>query len=134
MLYYIHMYTTYFLCIFVYIVSYAFLLQIIQEYPEITKPKFYRFLIHLPDASEYEALYVLELLRQHYPLFKASVWSVKTDKATAENKFGSLGHMDISRAVYRIGKWNVRKKIAGRESFASKNFDDVNLYGMFCYI
>ena len=100
-------------------------MQIIQKYPEITKPKYYRFLIYLPDASEYETVSVLDLLLQHSPLFRHTVWSLKGDRATKEKQFGSLGHKDIAKAVYKIGFSKVCKK--GED----KNYKDLQLYGMF---
>ena len=80
----------------------------------------------MPDASEYEALSALELLRQQTSIFRNTVWSVKGDDATKEKQFSSLGHRDIARAQYKIGFSNVRKKIDTRK------YKDLHLYGMLC--
>ena len=110
-----------------------FTLQIVQEYPEITKPKFYRFLIYLPDASEYEVLSVLESLRTQYPNFRSTVWSKKLDADTKAKKFGSLGYRNIPKGgVYKLGDRHVLKKKvtpATDTNFQTRHFKDVYLDG-----
>ena len=94
-------------------------------------------MIYLPDASEYEVLSVLESLRTQHSQFRSTVWSRKFDKDTKEKKFGSLGCKNITKgAVYKLGNWNVRKKMEDSSihtNFESKNFKDLNLYGMYAY-
>ena len=116
-------------CVFI---RFDFYLQIVQEYPEIIKPKFYRLLIYLPDASKHEVLSVLESLRVQCSIFRATVWSLKLDKDTKAKKFGSLGYTNISKdTVYKLGRYTVLKKSTSPEStnFQTKNFRDLYLVG-----
>ena len=80
----------------------------------------------MPDASEYEAVSALELLKQQTPMFRNTVWSIKGDDATKEKQFSSLGHRDIARAQYKIRFSNVCKKMDTR------TYKDLHLYGMLC--
>ena len=66
---------------------------------------------------------------QHSPLFRHTVWSIKDDKATKEKQFGSLGHRDIAKAVYKIGFSSVSKKIEGLSQYSSKTYEHLQLYG-----
>ena len=87
-----------------------FYFQIVQEYPEITKPKSYRFLIHLPDASEYEVLSVLESLRLQSLIFRSTVWVCKFDEDTKAKKFNSLGYRNITEGrIYKLGDQRILK-------------------------
>ena len=104
-------------------------LQIIQRYPEITKPRNYRFLIYLPDAMEYEVLSALELLSQQTTLFKNTVWSLKGDMATKEMQFSSLGHTGIAKALYKVQFHKVCKKMEDTSQFNIRRYKELHLYG-----
>ena len=110
-----------------------FTLQIVQDYPEITKPKFYRFLIYLPDASEFEILSVLESLRTQHPIFISTVWSRKFDIDTKKKKFHSLGDRNIPKdGIYKLGYKHVLKKIPNQRTyFQTKNFKELYLDGKY---
>lgn len=104
--------------------------QIVHKYPEIIKRKFYRFLIYLPDASEYEIVEVLEALRVQRLAFRSTVWSRKFDKDTKAKKFGSLGYTYISKDnIYKLGD-HVLEKTTSPESlnYQTKNFKDLFLF------
>ena len=107
-----------------------FSLQVVQKYPEIVKPKFYRFLIYLPYASKHEAVSVLESLRIQHPNFISTTWSQKLDIDTKQKKFGNLGDRDIPKgAVYKLGDRHVLQKEPDQQTFQTKNFKDLYLYG-----
>ena len=55
----------------------------------------------------------------------------KGDKATKEKQFGSLGHRDIAKAVYKIGFSKVSKKIDDLSQYSRKKYKDLQLYGMY---
>ena len=110
-----------------YMIHVMFTLQIIQDYPEITKPKFYRFLIYLPDASEDEILSVLESLRTQHPVFVSTVWSRKFDIDTEKKKFGSLGDRNIPKGgIYKLGDNRILKKKPDQTNFQTRNFKDLD--------
>ena len=92
----------------------------------------YRFLIYLPDASEYEVLSVLESLRVQHLMFRSTVWSCKFDKDTKAKKFGSLGYTNIAKGrVYKLGNDNVLKKYSSSENtnFQTRKYTDLYLDG-----
>ena len=78
------------------------------SYPEMVRPKFYRFAIYLADTSDDNVLSVLDHLCST-KLVGGRV-TVKLDSTTKERRFGSYGDKKISKAIYRIAKFNIQKQ------------------------
>jgi len=88
-------------------------LQVIKVYPEMVRPKFYRFAIYLSDTSGDNVLSILDRLRST-KLVGGRV-TLKLDSTTQEGRFGSYGDKKISKAIYRITKFNIQKQYIGKD-------------------
>ena len=84
-------------------------MQEMQYYPHLTRPVFYRFAIYIRDATEDNAIKVLDLLRSS--LFEGTVWSLKLDISTREGRFYSAGDKNITIAKYKVCKYYVQKEL-----------------------
>ena len=82
-------------------------IKVVNDYPEKTKPKFYRFAIYLSDTNE---PYVLSVLDRLPSKFQGGRIVLKLDKSTKEGRFGSRGHQKISKNIYRLGKYDIQKQ------------------------
>ena len=88
-------------------------LQVSNVYPEMVRPKFYRFAIYLADTSNDNVLSLLDHLRST-KLVGGRV-TLKLDSTTQEGRFGSYGDQKISKAIYRITKFNIQKQYVGKD-------------------
>jgi len=88
-------------------------LQVSKKYPEMVRPKFYRFAIYLADTSDDNVLSLLDRLR--FTKLVGGRVTVKLDSTTQERRFGSYGDQKISKAIYRITQFNIQKQYVGED-------------------
>lgn len=83
-------------------------MQDIQNNPIKTTPLYYRLAIYVTDATEENALKVLDFLRPTQ--FEGTKWSLKLDKVTEEGRFMSTGDKQIAAGVFKIAKYSIKRQ------------------------